>query len=184
MNAPLALADIDESVRQKVYTQEYGAKAAIAGVAFLPVKHVVTEDGDFSEVMRLPENGAFADLPGFVVRQVSRSLLYPHAVKGWHLHLSQDELWYVPAESHLIIGLWDVRGASKTKGVNQKVAMGGGKEVLLFIPHGVAHGCSNVSNKPATVIYFANAVFNKEAPDEQRIPYDALGADFWQAKKD
>lgn len=184
MSAPLTLNEIDDAVRPKVYTQSYGEKPAIDDVRILPVKHVVTEDGDFSELVRLPENGMLSLVPGFTVRQVSRSLLYPAAIKGWHLHLSQDELWYVPTDSHLIIGLWDVRLASKTKGVSQKIAMGGGKEILLFIPHGVAHGCVNVSNKPATVFYFANQTFNKDHPDEQRVQFDALGPTFWQPKKD
>ncbi len=184
MTQSLTKDDIDKTVQSKVYTQSYGEKQSINGVQLLSVKHVVTEDGDFSELLRLPENGVFDQVPGFVLRQVNRSLLYPNSIKGWHLHLSQDELWYVPTNSHLIIGLWDVRSASKTKGVSVKVAMGGGKESLLFIPHGVAHGCVNVSSKPATVFYFANQTFNKDNPDEQRLPFDALGADFWQAKKD
>jgi dTDP-4-dehydrorhamnose 3,5-epimerase len=184
MSTSLTINDIDESVRSQVYTQQYGAKPTIEGVAILPVKHVVTQDGDFSELLRLPENGIFDQVPDFVVRQVNRSLLYPASIKGWHLHLVQDELWYVPSDSHLLIGLWDVRSASPTKGVNLQIGMGGGKEVLLFIPHGVAHGCANVSDKPATVFYFANQTFNKDNPDEQRIPFDALGAGFWQPKKD
>ncbi len=184
MSTSLTINDIDESVRSQVYTQQYGAKPTIEGVAILPVKHIVTEDGDFSELLRLSDAGEFSQIPGFFVRQVNRSLLYSGAIKGWHLHVNQDEFWYVTAQSHLLLGLWDIRKGSKTMGISQRVVMGGGKEILVYIPHGVAHGCANVSKKPATVIYFANATFNKDNPDEQRLPCDALGADFWKPQRD
>lgn len=184
MSTPLTTNDIDETVQPRVYLQKYGAKPVIDGVQIVPVKHIVTEDGDFSELFRLTDQGKFEALPEFVVRQMNRSLIYPGSIKGWHLHLAQDDLWYVPADSHLLIGLWDVRKESKTNGVSLRIAAGGGKEALVFIPHGVAHGCTNVSKKPATVIYITNALFDKDNPDEQRIPFDANGENFWKPQRD
>lgn len=178
------MEDIDESAKSRVYLQKYGAKPAIDGVLLIPVKHTVTEDGDFSEILRVAENGEFKEIPGFFIRQINRSLLFPGAIKGWHLHLSQDDLWYVPAQSHLLIGLWDVRKGSKTAGVTQRIIVGNGKETLVYIPKGVAHGGANVSNKPAHIIYVTNVVFDKDNPDEHRIPFNANGEEFWFPQKD
>lgn len=184
MNQPLTKNDLDESVRDKVYTQEYSGSQSINGVKLITLSHHVGEESDFVELLRLSENGHMEGIPEFAVRQISRSLQYPGAVKAWHLHFIQDELWYVPMEGHLLVGLWDVRNASPTKSKTMRLVMGKSASSLLYIPHGVAHGSANLTGQPVPIIYCVNSQFDPKNPDERRIPWDSQGADFWKPQRD
>jgi len=95
MDKALTLDDIDEKSQGNIYTQDYSAKPTIEGVKIVPVKNFVGEDGDFSEIIRM-ENGGIEGIPGFELKQVNRSKLLPGAIKGWHLHFSQDDVFYLP----------------------------------------------------------------------------------------
>jgi dTDP-4-dehydrorhamnose 3,5-epimerase len=103
----------------------------------------------------------------------------PGTIKAWHLHERQDDLWFVPPQSRLLVGLLDVREGSPSYDVPMRFVMGAGKARLLFIPRGVAHGVANLTQQPASVLYFATEPFNSAHPDEHRLPWDTLGPDFW-----
>lgn len=184
MNDTLTEASIDQEQRINVYEQDYTAKPAVAGVQILKIRNFVGENGDFSELLRMNATGEAEVLPGFHIRQINRSKQYTKAIKAWHLHYKQDEIWYVPPDEHLLLGLWDVREGSQTKGVTQKIPLGGGNSIAVYIPRGVAHGAANFSGKKANVYYFVNNQFNPEDPDEHRLPWDAAGKEFWDAPKD
>lgn len=184
MNHSLTDEAIDPAFRDKVYLQDYSAKPQIAGVTILKIRNFVGENGDFSELFRLTETGESELIPGFRLRQINRSKQYTKAVKAWHLHYKQDEMWYVPPDEHLLLGLWDVRDGSPTKGVLQKIPLGGGNSIGVYIPRGVAHGAANFSGKKANVYYFVNNQFNPDDPDEHRLPWDAAGAEFWEPPKE
>lgn len=182
--ASLTLEDIDEKFKEKVYVQDYSKKPTIEGLKIVEIKNFVGEDGDFSEIIRLDENGSIEGFEGFKLAQVNRTKMLPGVIKAWHLHLGQDEFWYVTPSSHLLAGFLDLRKNSSTKGIDMRIPMGGGKSQLIFIPKGVAHGCANVSKKPATMLYFVDQKFNINNPDEQRLSWDILGKDYWQPKRD
>ena len=179
----LTLSDIDEKARGKIYIQDYSAKPTIEGVKIIPVKNYISEDGDFSEIIRM-EKGKVAGLEDFEVVQLNRSKLLPGSIKGWHLHFQQEDIFYLPPSGFLLVGLWDLRKSSKTNGVSMKITLGAGQSSLLYVPRGVAHGMANVSNQDIELFYFVNQQFDFENPDERRLPWDSLGADFWQPKKD
>lgn len=124
------------------------------------------------------------DFPGFHIAQINRSTQLPNSIKAWHLHLTQDEIWYVPDESRLLAALWDIRDDSPTKGAIMRIPMGGGSRKMIYIPHGVAHGSVNLTTEIGIIIYFMNRQFDSKHPDEHRIPWDALGAEFWQPQRD
>lgn len=184
MNAPTADNTTDQEIRDKVYKQDYAPTPTIDGVKILTIRNFVGENGDFSELFRVNENGESHAVPGFHIRQINRSKQYTKAVKAWHLHYQQDEIWYVPPDEHLLLGLWDVREDSPTKGVLQKIPLGGGNSIAVYIPRGVAHGAANFSGSKANVYYFVNNQFNPDSPDEQRLPWDAAGKDFWEPPKE
>ena len=179
----LTLEDIDEKARGKIYIQDYSAKPTIEGVKIIPVKNYISEDGDFSEIIRM-EKGKVAGLEDFEVVQLNRSRLLPGSIKGWHLHFQQEDIFYLPPSDFLLVGLWDLRRNSKTNGISMKITLGAGQSSLLYVPRGVAHGMANVSNQDIELFYFVNQQFDFENPDERRLPWDSLGADFWQPKKD
>jgi dTDP-4-dehydrorhamnose 3,5-epimerase len=175
---------IDPAVRSKIYTQAYKPKDCIEGVSVIELQTMIDEEGDFSELMLLKANGESALFPGFVLRQINRSAQNPGSVKAWHLHLLQDEVWFVSGQSHLLIGLWDIRAHSKSRGITMRIPAGGSSGRMVYIPRGVAHGSVNMSDQPGVIIYFINNHFDKDNPDEHRLPWDSLGTNFWLPQRD
>lgn len=181
---PLQPTDIHPDFESKVYTQDYTPNSKIEGVVIKDIRNFVTADGDFSEIIRLNDNGTHQDFPNFQIRQINRSRVMPGSIKAWHLHYNQEDLWYIPPHDHLLVGLADTRQSSPTVGKTMKLVMGGGKSQVLYIPRGVAHGAANVSPNDATIIYFINQQFDINQPDEQRLPWDTFGDDFWTPPKE
>ncbi len=179
----LTIDDIDEKSRGQLYVQDYAAKPTIDGVRIIPIKNFVGEDGDFSEIIRM-DQGKIEGLEDVAVAQVNRSRLIAGSIKAWHLHFNQEDVFYLPPSDSLLVGLWDLRKNSSTNGVSMKITLGGGASSLLLIPRGVAHGMVNVSGAPIDLFYFVSGQFDAKSPDEHRLPWDSLGADFWTASKE
>lgn len=179
----ISLDDIDEKFRDKVTVQDYSPQPTIEGVKIIELKKFVGEDGHFSEIIHFNQNGQSEEFPGFKVAQINRGKVLPQTIKAWHMHMRQDEIWYVYPEDHLFVGLLDIRKDSKTKDTSMKLTMGG-KSRLLFIPRGVAHGCANFTQNPINLFYMVSEKFDINNPDEQRLAWDILGKDFWEAKKE
>lgn len=177
----LTLSDIDASVRGRVSSQHY-EKFHIDGVQIISLTKYLTEDGSFTELMRLGEQNDMVTLPDFHIAQINRSIMLPETVKAWHLHYNQDEVWNVGARTHLLLGLWDIRESSPTKGKTMRIPLNHDK--LVYIPRGVAHGAANHMTHAAEILYFVSSHYNKDNPDEQRLPWDAAGKEFWEIKKE
>lgn len=181
----LTFDDLDDTLKSKVYAQNYSLlKEKIGDVQIIPVKDMIGDEGDFSELMRFNDQGECESVPGFKIAQINRTRLFPQSVKAWHVHLKQDEMWYVPPTFQLFVGLWDLRKNSPTKGKSMRINLGGGISSLLFIPKGVAHGSANFSQDNIELFYFVNQKFNIEDPDEKRLPWNALGEKFWEPERD
>jgi dTDP-4-dehydrorhamnose 3,5-epimerase len=175
--APIAIAPEYASV---LTTQSYEKLPSIDGVRLLDLRLMQDDGGSFAELIRLDEHGHLLAFPEFQVRQSSYSLVLPGAIKAFHLHFHQDDVWFVPPTDRLLVGLLDCRADSQSTGVSQRIVLGGGRAQLLFIPRGVAHGGGNLGLTPITILYFVNQHFNLTDPDERRIPWDILGPDFWK----
>ena len=173
-----------ELAAEKHYAQSYEAQPMIDGVQLVEVAHYPAEEGDFSEVLRFTENGELEKFPGFRVRQINRAQIVPGSVKAWHFHLKQNEIWYIPASDKIVVGLWDLRKDSPTAGMSRKVLLGGGKRSMLYIPKGVAHGSWNISDRAVNLMYFVDQQFSLTEPDELRMHWDSVGAEFWQPERD
>lgn len=176
----LSTPDIAKEFQPFVSVQDYSPKQKIDGVHVSEIKVFTGEDGDFSELIRLTPTGTLEEFPEFQVRQMSRSKVLPSSVKAWHFHLKQDEIQTVLPEDKLVIGLWDLREKSPTKGQTMRLAFGGGKAHWVYIPKGVAHGYMNPYEKAATVLYVMNEQFNIKDADEMRLPWDSMGKEFWE----
>jgi dTDP-4-dehydrorhamnose 3,5-epimerase len=178
----LSPTDIASEYAKSVTTQSYDKKTMIDGIRVADLRVMTDDGGSFAEVARINESGfieAFAG-EGFKPRQVSFSIVSPGAIKAFHLHYNQDDIWFVPPGDRMLVGLVDVRENSPTKGVQMRVVLGAGQTKLLFIPRGVAHGVVNQATAPGTIFYFVNQQFNLDDPDERRLPWDIVGADFWE----
>lgn len=181
--ADLTLNDIVTDLQKDVFVQDYSKKKMIEGVKIVEVKRMAGEDGTFEDLLRLDTTGHLELFPDIQVRQINRSKLLPGSIKAWHLHFNQEDVWYVAPEDHMILGLWDTRETSSTKGSSLKIPMGNGVSKLVVVPRGVAHGVVNVASTPGTIFYFVNNQFNLSDADERRIKWDALGASFWEVEK-
>ena len=178
--SPLSLAAIGPAFASHVSTQNYEKKPSIEGVEVSTLRLMLDDGGSFSELCRFSEHGALEALPHFTPRQTSYSEVLPGAIKAFHLHYNQEDVWFVPPRDRLLIGLIDTRQNSPSYEVTQRLVLGAGRAQLLYIPRGVAHGCANLENATASIIYFVNQQFSLENPDEHRLPWDLLGADFWK----
>ena len=179
----ITIDDISATARQSVSVQNYQEKKMIDGVKIIEVKRYAGEDGTFEDLMRINAQGFLELFPEFQIRQINRSKLLPEAIKAWHLHFKQEDIWYIPSVNHMILGLWDTREASSTKDLTMKVVMGNSVSRLVYIPRGVAHGVVNVATAPGDIFYFVNNQYKIDDPDERRLPWDAKGTDFWEIAK-
>lgn len=180
MPEPLLPDDLAPEYAAVLTTQSYARRPVLDGVQLFDLRLMNDDGGSFAELVRFDEKGCLLQIPTFQVRQSSYSLVLPGAIKAFHLHYRQEDLWFVPPTDRLLVGLLDCRKDSASAGVSQRLVMGGGKAQLLYIPRGVAHGCANAGRETATILYYVNQHFSLEDPDERRLPWDLLGETFWQ----
>lgn len=168
---------------QALTIQEYAPKTQIAGVERVPLKLSTDDGGNFMELFRV-NNG---EIPGlqtpFKVAQVSFSVMMPDVVKAYHVHKTQEDLWFVPPMHRLLVNLHDLRQDSPTFDLHERIVLGGGTASLLRIPNGVAHGAKNCYGKPMYLFYATTVQFNVEAPDEHRLAWDHFGTEPWDLQK-
>lgn len=166
------------------YKQSFAGQPDIKGLVVHTFSHIPSDEGDFSEILRLNTRGYATVFPGFKIRQFNRTQMFPGCIKAWHAHKRQNEAWYIPPTQHLIAGFWDIRADSQTSGVTKKVVLGQGFSRIIFIPKGVAHGSVNVSMHPVELFTFVSEPFSLQNADEIRLPWDSKGADFWRPERD
>jgi len=181
MNQPLTLDSIAEELRSDVSVQSR-SHDEIDGVKIFHIKSHKTEDGSFSELLQMNDQGALELVPDFHIAQINRSIMLPNTVKAWHFHFAQDEVWNVSARSHVLLGLWDVREHSSTKNVVMRIPLT--HESLVYIPRGVAHGVANHLTHAIEIYYFVNNKYNPENPDEKRFSWDKKGQEFWNIPRE
>jgi dTDP-4-dehydrorhamnose 3,5-epimerase len=179
---PLRPVDLVDGIAAQLARQSYAGAPPIDGVALDEARVFASPDGLFAELMRLDDKGRAEDVPGFGPVQWNWSRLEPGAVKAWHVHLAQEDLWIVPPDAALLVGLVDLRRASPTASHVQRLALGSGRCHRLFIPRGVAHGVANLTGRPQSMLYAVNRHFTADpaATDEWRLPWDRFGEGFWR----
>ena len=182
---PLRPKDLLDEAARDLKRQSYASTPPIAGVRIDEARVFNGPDGMFAELMRLDGQGHAEGLAGFAPVQWNWSRLEPGAVKAWHVHLGQDDLWIVPPDAVLLIGLADLRVASPTASGVQRLTLGRGRCHRLFIPRGVAHGVANQSGQPQSLLYAVNQFFSADpdVTDEWRLPWDRFGAAFWEMER-
>ncbi|HEY9778099.1 MAG TPA: dTDP-4-dehydrorhamnose 3,5-epimerase family protein [Planktothrix sp.] len=183
MIKPLTKEAIGQEFSEELSIQDYAKKTTIEGVQLINLNMFVDDGGCLAEVVRLDEQGNLQILPEFKVRQSTYSQMVPGTIKAFHLHYNQEDVWFVQPHDRLLIGLFDARKDSPTYNHSMRFVLGGGRAQVLYIPRGVAHGLANIWDKPANMIYFVNQRFDPNEPDERRLPWDILGADFWEIRK-
>ncbi len=179
------MTDFNAQAQAAYAKQDYSPKAPIEGVEIVELKRFNDDGGAMTELGRL-DGGLHAQLPGFEVRQVNYSVVEPLAIKAFHLHERQTDVWYVPPGDKLLLVLADVRAGSPSEGRILRLVLGDGNSRLVRIPPGVAHGTRNLRpDAPGTIVYFVDVQFSVgDECDEGRLPWDHFGADLWDVSKE
>ena len=165
--------------------QDYGKRPVIDGVEVQTLSRFGDDGGSMTELARFA-SGVPAVFPGFTLAQLNYSTIQPTVIKAFHVHHRQTDIWFVPPEDRVVLVLVDVRAGSKTEKIVTKLMLGDGRSVIVRIPPGVAHGCRNLGEKPARIIYMTDVLFSAErgVTDEGRLPWDLVGKEIWEPAKD
>ncbi len=177
--------ELSEEARRVLRLQDYAPPPQIKDVEVVELARHLDDGGSFTELARFTA-GACAAFPGFVVAQVNYSELEPGAIKAFHLHHRQTDLWYIPPGDKLLLVLVDVRAGAPTEGGRMRLVLGDGRSRVVRIPPGVAHGCRNLAPTRGRIIYFTDVHFSPvpAACDEGRLPWDFAGADIWEVSRE
>jgi len=136
--------DLTPAAKRAFQTQSYGPAPTIEGVEIIELKRFADDGGSMTELARLT-SGAPQAFQDFEVRQINYSEVEPGAIKAFHLHQRQTDVWYVPPSDRMLVVLLDVRQGSKTEGTRMRLTMGAGGSRMVRIPPGVAHGVRNLA---------------------------------------
>ncbi|GMV37610.1 MAG: dTDP-4-dehydrorhamnose 3,5-epimerase [Fimbriimonadales bacterium] len=138
----------------------------IEGVRTVPLRPNADERGFLMELLR-------ADDPHFQkFGQCYASLNYPGVIRAWHWHERQTDYWVV-VRGMVKAACYDRRPQSPTLGEVNEFFLGEQNPCLLIIPEGVAHGYKTIGVEPSLLINLPTEPYDRQNPDEQRIPYDS-----------
>src|SRR5262247_3398458 len=128
-----------DAAQKKYAVQDYKPKRTIEGLEIVQLKRFNDDGGSMTELARL-DGGLVQGLKGFQALQVNYSVMEPLAIKAFHLHKRQTDVWYVPPLDKRLLVVADVLKGSSSEGLVQRVVLGDGNSRLVRIPPGVAHG--------------------------------------------
>ena len=96
-------------------------------------------------------------------------------IVGLHYHLHQADYWYIPFGVVRVV-LHDLRFGSPTEGPTQHTDLDGNQHRGIYIPPGVAHGFSTLTD--ATITYLVDNYYNPA--DELGVAWNdpEIGADW------
>jgi len=103
--------------------------------------------------------------------QVYMTTAYPGVVKGWHYHHRQTD-HFCCLKGMMKLVLYDGRKTSPTHGEVQEFFLGESNPLLVKIPPLVLHGFKGVGVEEAIVVNCPTEPYDRDDPDEQRLPPD------------
>jgi dTDP-4-dehydrorhamnose 3,5-epimerase len=136
------------------------------GVRIRPAVTQLDERGSICE-MYSPEWG-FTEEPLVYVYQTT---IRPGQIKGWVLHLEQDDRLFF-SRGDVKVVLYDARRDSPTFGGVNVHCFGETSRALLRIPRGVYHAIQNVGETDAFFVNMPTRAYRHEDPDKYRLPLD------------
>ncbi len=175
---------ISADFASRAYKQEYSKKLTIEDVQIIGLKRFNDDGGAFTELACLA-GGVLQNGINIAIAQINYSEMAAGAIKAFHFHQQQTDIWFVPPGDKILLILVDLREDSPTCGVQQRLILGDCQSQLIIIPPGVAHGCKNIAAHEGHIIYFMDQQFNPDPMvcDEWRLPWDYFGAEIWDIHK-
>jgi dTDP-4-dehydrorhamnose 3,5-epimerase len=164
----LRVAGLDAARRdeQTVTRSGESVHALLDGVRIRPAVTQLDERGSVCELYN-PSWGFTAEPLVYVYQTTIR----PGQVKGWVLHLAQDDrLFFVTGDVKVV--LYDGRVDSPTFEGLTVHHFGEASRGLLRIPAGVYHGIQNVGQVDAVFVNMPTQPYAHEDPDKYRLPLD------------
>lgn len=178
------MTEFSDTAAAQYGVQDYSPTRPIEGVERIELRRFNDDGGAMTELGRLDE-GRHQGVEGFTARQVNYSIMEPGAIKAFHLHRRQTDVWYVPPSDKILLVLGDVRKGSPTEGKVRRMVLGDCRSFLVRIPPGVAHGAKNLrAAETSAIIYFVDVQFSTgEDCDEGRLPWDHFGESVWEVER-
>jgi len=142
----------------------------IEGIAIRPLKQISDERGKVMHMLK-------RDDPWFEkFGEIYFSVVYPGAIKGWHLHKVMT-LNYAVVSGIIKLVLYDDREGSPSRGQLQEIFTGQDNYALITIPPNVWNGFKGIGTAPAIVANCATiphdpAEIVRLDPFTKTIPYD------------
>ena len=128
----------------------------IEGVLVQPLRQIPDERGKVMHMLRASD----PHFQGF--GEIYFSMVYPGAVKAWHLH-QRMVLNYAVPHGRIKMVLFDAREGSRTRGELQELFLGPDHYCLVQVPAGVWNGFKGIGVESALV---ANCASIPHDPDE------------------
>lgn len=100
-------------------------------------------------------------------------------IRAFHKHLELWDWFFISHGSAKFV-LKDDRPGSTTHGAMMTIVTGQRNPTLIVVPPGVYHGWMSLEDD-TQMISVASHVYNRDNPDEVRIPPDSFG-DVWTIK--
>ncbi len=139
----------------------------IAGVSIRQYALWPDDRGYFLEVARMGRD-LVAEFPAETT-QISTAMSYPGAIKAFHFHQRQTDVW-TAAVGVLQVALVDLRHGSRTFGLRNTMYVGALRPWQILVPPGVGHGYKVIGMNPAVLVYMTDRFYDPS--DEGRLAYD------------
>lgn len=150
--------------------------ALIQGVKIKMLKPIPDDRGWLMEILRCDDE-IFEKFG-----QVYITVGYPSVVKAWHYHKIQTDHFAVIKGMAQVV-LYDMREDSPTKGEINEFFIGELNPLLIKIPPMVLHGFKAVGTESAFVVNIPTEPYNRENPDEYRLPWNDPSIPYnWEVK--
>ncbi|MFH0878547.1 MAG: dTDP-4-dehydrorhamnose 3,5-epimerase family protein [Lentisphaerota bacterium] len=115
--------------------------------------------------------------------QVHVTTIVPGAVKAWHYHLKQEEL-FVVLSGGIRMMLYDAREDSPTRGSVDEYILTSAGPLALQVPRGVFHGFECAAAAESMVLNVPSLPYDRSQPDEVRLdPFDPSIPVQWRTAK-
>ena len=146
----------------------------IKGVEVVPLVVRADDRGYLVEIVRATDQYFTKFGQVYIVGDVARG-----TIRAFHKH---NELWdwFFIGHGSAKFVLKDDRPDSPTYGALMTVVTGERNPSLIVVPPGVYHGWMSLEDD-TQLISTASEVYNRDKPDEARIPPDSFG-DVWTVK--
>lgn len=158
------------AARKDIETTSLGgaplAPKFLDGMSFRPSTAIHDERGHLIEVF-----DTRWDWSKDVYSQGYLSIVAPGVVKGWALHKTHDDRYFV-VSGKLLVVTFDPRPESSTYGQLCKTILTADQPGIFNIPKFVWHADWNIGTGNAVLMNLPTAPYNHENPDKFRLPLD------------